>query len=155
MSVYLSDSGSCDKGSTLLKSVRLELDTKQLMSAMVNGAARVSSIALDHVNDSSCRHVAAAMLSLKNALPEKRSKPSQDLILPVVSPDHCMTMLPPNGPTPLTLDEEDDDNGPDLTPECCASIVDDCFGEIKDCDLMLSPPTKRMRMEDTPSPAVL
>jgi len=146
--------GCCDKGSTLLKWVRMELDTQQLMTAMVHKAAKVSSVALDHVNDSSCRHVAAAMLSLKTALPEKRPFPSDDRILPVVSPDHCMAMLPPKGPTPLTLDqdeENEDDEGPELTPECCASIVDDCFGGIKDDSLVLSPPTKRMRMENAPA----
>lgn len=134
----------------------MELDTKQLMSAMVHQAAKVSSIALEHVNDSTCRHVAAAMLSLKSALPHKPPL-SSDRILPVVSPDH-MAILPLKRPTPLALDEEEEeDEGPDLTPECCASIVDDCFGGIEDDSLMLSPPTKKIRLEDSPavSPAVL
>lgn len=127
----------------------MELDTQQLMSAMVYKAAEVSSVALNHVNDSTCQHVTAAMKSIKTRLPEKRKEP------PVVSPDQ-MAMLPFGRPTPLTLDDEDDD-GPDLTPECCASIVDDCFGEIKDNNLMLSPLTKKMRMEDAPAvpPTVL
>lgn len=127
------------------------------MSAMVHKAAKVSSIALNHVNDSNCRHVTAAMQSIKHALPVKRKEPSFVATRnpPVVSPDQ-MAMLPLNRPTPLTLDDEEDEDGPELTAERCASIVDDCFGGITD-DLMLSPPTKKMKMEDAPAvpPAVL
>lgn len=138
----------------------MELDTQQLMSAMVHKAAKVGAIALDHVNDSTCRHVAAAMMSLKTALPENGALPakrqSHGRVPPVVSPDHNMAMLPLKRPTPLTLDDQDDDDGPELTPECCASIVDSCFGGITD-EALLSPPTKKIRLEDTPAvpPAVL
>ena len=128
----------------------MEIDTQQLMSAMVQKAAKVSSIALDHVNDSTCRHVSAAMQSIKTALPDKAAHPekrpcsSEGCVPPVVSPDH-MAILPPNRPTPLTLDDNEDD-GPELTPECCASIVDGCIGSIKDDD-MISPLTKKRRLE--------
>lgn len=157
---FLISTGSSDKGSKLLKSVRMELDTQQLMSAMVQKAAKVGSLALEHVNDSTCRHVAAAMLSLKTALPDKPPAQSDDIVLPVVSPDQ-ISVLPLKRPTPLALDEEEEEDeegeGPELTPECCASIVDDCIGAIGEDSLMLSPPTKKIRLEDSTSvpPAIL
>jgi hypothetical protein len=131
----------------------MELDTQQLMAAMVNKAAKVSSIALHHVHDCTCRHVAAAMQSIKTSLPEQLFSP------PVVSPDQMAMILPSNAsPTPLTLDEQEDDDGPSLTAEMCASIVDDCFDGISNDDvMMLSPPIKKMRIENAPTepPAML
>lgn len=155
-------SGCCDSGSTLFKTVKMELDTEQLMTVMVQKAARVSSIALAHVNDSTCRHVTAAMNSIKTALPNNNKRKASTTFLgvsspPVVSPDQ-MAMLPSkSSPTPLTLDEQHQEDDCEFSVELCESIVDDCFGGIQTDDLMLSPPAKKMRMEDAPTvpPAML
>lgn len=155
-------SGSCDSGSTLFRKVKMELDTEQLMTVMVHKAARVSSIALAHVNDSTCRHVTAAMNSIKTALPNNNKRKASITFLavaspPVVSPDQMATLPSNASPTPLTLDEQHQEDDCEFSVEMCESIVDDCFGGIQTDDLMLSPPAKKMRMEDAPTvpPAML
>lgn len=137
----VSSSGVCASGSTLLKSVCMELDTNQLMLAMVEKAAKVGKIVLDHVNKANF-HVEYTVPDPAMALPIKRKCQEianvADPRLPVVSPDHC-AMLPPTGPSPLTLDAD----GVELTPECCASIVDCAIGEINDD--FLAPLSKKMK----------
>jgi hypothetical protein len=55
------------------------------------------------------------------------------------------------------LDEQHQEDDCEFSVELCESIVDDCFGGIQTDDLMLSPPAKKMRMEDAPTvpPAML
>ena len=145
--------GTCTKGSALLESVCLELNTQQLMSAMVQRAARVSSIALNHVNEALRLEtvIGEAVPDTRTTLPSKRhiSKCHEaaalpDMVLPVVSPD-LNAMLPPTRPSPLNL-------GPDdapLSDECCANIVDCVIGEIKD-DFMTHPLSKKRKIEPAP-----
>lgn len=119
----------------------MELDTNQLMLAMVEKAAKVSKIALDHVNKANF-HVEYAAPDATMVLPTKRkchkAVDLSDPRLAVVSPDHY-AMLPPPGPSPLTLDAD----GVELTPECCASIVDCAIGEINDD--FLAPLSKKLK----------
>lgn len=130
----------------MLKSVHMELDTNQLMSSMVQKAAKVSSIVLDHVNEANF-HVEYAVPDPMTTVPTKRKCHGvADLPFkrpPVVSPDHC-AVFPPTGPSPLILD----DDGPELTLECCASIVDCAIGEIND-DFM-TPLSKKMKLDYAP-----
>lgn len=141
----------------MLKSVQMEIETSRLMSGMIEKAAKVCSIALEHVNEAIPNHVQLPhpRATTSWALPRKKrprckfcdeAAHQKEQSLPVVSPDHC-GLHPPTGPTPLTLDDHSDgpELSPELSPESCACIVDYCFGEIE--GTLMVPTLKKGRVD--------